>query len=53
MCQTPRVTVATGGLDPRATLLANRLAREIETLGADDLDRLLACLDAARTTGRD
>lgn len=44
----PRVTVATGGLDPRATLLANRLAREIADLCEDDLDRLLACLDDAK-----
>lgn len=44
----PRVTVATGGLDPRATLLANRLAREIADLCEDELDRLLACLDDAK-----
>lgn len=48
----PRVTVDTGGLDPRATLLANRLAREIASLREDDLERLLACLDAARTDPR-
>lgn len=44
----PRVTVDTGGLDARATLLANRLAREIAFLREDDLDRLLAYLDAAK-----
>ncbi len=49
----PRVTVDTGGLDPRATLVANRLAREIATLTERDLERLLACLDATHTATGD
>ncbi len=43
----PRVTVDTAGLDPEATLFANRLAREIADLGAEDLRRLGAILDEA------
>lgn len=43
----PRVTVDTAGLDPEATLLANRLAREIGELEGDDLKRLAAVLDEA------
>lgn len=43
----PRVTVDTAGLDSEATLLANRLAREIGELEAQDLLRLAAVLDAA------
>ncbi|MGX5736967.1 helix-turn-helix domain-containing protein [Bosea thiooxidans] len=43
----PRVTVDTAGLDPEATLLANRLAREIAELDGEDLRRLAAVLDAA------
>ena len=48
----PRVTVDTAGLEPEATLLANRLAREIGELEADELKRLAAVLDeaAARRT---
>lgn len=47
----PRVTVDTAGLDPEATLLANRLAREIATLEPQDIAQLSAVLDeaAART----
>lgn len=41
----PRVTVDTAGLDPEATLLANRLAREIGDLEREDLKRLAAVLD--------
>lgn len=41
----PRVTVDTAGLDPEATLLANRLAREIASLDQQDLGRLAAVLD--------
>lgn len=40
----PRVTVDTGGLDPRATEIANRLARDVRTLDDATLDRLLATL---------
>ena len=51
----PRVTIDTSGLDPAATLFANRLAREIDRLdGAaiEDLaDRLSALL--ARPKGSD
>ena len=43
----PRVTVDTAGLDPEATLLANRLAREIADLDGEDLRRLAAVLDEA------
>ena len=43
----PRVTVDTAGLDPEATLLANRLAREIAQLDGEDLRRLTAALDEA------
>ena len=49
----PRVTVDTAGLDPEATLLANRLSREIAQLEGEDLRRLAAVLDeaAARREG--
>ncbi len=43
----PRVIVDTAGLDPEATLLANRLAREIGLLEGEDLRRLAAILDEA------
>ena len=43
----PRVTIDTAGLDPEATLLANRLAREIGLLEGEDLRRLAAILDEA------
>jgi len=43
----PRVTVDTAGLDPEATLLANRLSREIAQLEGEDLRRLAAVLDEA------
>lgn len=43
----PRVTVDTAGLDPEATLLANRLAREIASLDQQDLGRLASVLDEA------
>lgn len=49
----PRVTVDTAGLDPEATLLANRLAREIATLDQQELARLASVLDeAAARRGR-
>lgn len=48
----PRVTVDTAGLDPEATLFANRLSREIGNLEPDDLSRLIGILDgAARRAG--
>jgi transcriptional regulator with XRE-family HTH domain len=43
----PRVIVDTAGLEPEATLLANRLAREIGELEGDELLRLSAVLDQA------
>ena len=48
----PRVVIDTAGLDPEATLLANRLAREIDLLEGEDLRRLSALLDEA-AAGRD
>ena len=38
----PRVTIDTGGLDPQATELANRLARDIHRLEPEDLAALKA-----------
>lgn len=43
----PRVTVDTAGLDPEATLFANRLSREIGELDGEELRRLAAVLDEA------
>jgi len=40
----PKVTVDTGGLDPRATEIANRLARDIGMLDKKTLDQLLLLL---------
>ncbi|HEX2556322.1 MAG TPA: helix-turn-helix transcriptional regulator [Microvirga sp.] len=48
----PRVRIDTASTCPRATLLANRLAREIRSLSEDDLDRLLAVLDEAQGRAR-
>jgi transcriptional regulator with XRE-family HTH domain len=41
----PRVVVDTAGLSPRATLLANRLARRMAELPPDRIDALLALID--------
>jgi hypothetical protein len=41
----PRIVVDTAGLTPRATQLANRLARHIKTLGEPEIAALLALLD--------
>ncbi|MGQ2907739.1 MAG: helix-turn-helix domain-containing protein [Aliihoeflea sp.] len=41
----PRVTVATAGLSPEATLLANRLAAQISMLSPDDIEQIVALLD--------
>lgn len=41
----PKAVIETGGLSPKATRLANRLARQIGDLSDDDLDRLLAILE--------
>ena len=43
----PRVTVDTAGLEPEATLLANRLARDIAVLEPDEIQSLSDVLDAA------
>ena len=42
----PRITVDTAGLSPRATQLANRLARQIGTLGESEITAMLGLLDA-------
>ena len=41
----PRVKIDTANTDAKATLLANRLAREIRGLTPDELDEMLAVLD--------
>lgn len=41
----PRVVVDTANLDPRATLLANRLAEEIGTLSPARVEAMLRLLD--------
>ena len=38
----PKITIDTSGLEPAATELANRLARDIGALGAEDLEALKA-----------
>lgn len=43
----PRVKIETGGTRPRATLLANRLAREIGGLTEEEIALILAVLDSA------
>lgn len=43
----PRVVIDTSGLDPAATLLANRLARTIRDLSRADLEALLRRLDVS------
>ena len=48
----PRITVDTAGLSPRATRLANRLARQIGSLGEGEITALLAILDAQAGTKR-
>ncbi|MFQ5534726.1 MAG: helix-turn-helix domain-containing protein [Sphingomonadales bacterium] len=40
----PRIVIDTAGLDPKATELANRLAREIAKLPVDKLEQLLCAL---------
>jgi transcriptional regulator with XRE-family HTH domain len=49
----PRVVIDTSGLDPQATVLANRLSREIATLSEADLADLVAILDAAKSKSAD
>ncbi|WP_199085715.1 helix-turn-helix domain-containing protein [Bosea sp. ASV33] len=45
----PRVVIDTAGLEPEATLLANRLSREIGLMEVEDLRRLATILDEAAT----
>jgi transcriptional regulator with XRE-family HTH domain len=47
----PRVVIDTAGLSPQATLLANRLARDIAALPPERIDALLGLLLAGRSTG--
>jgi transcriptional regulator with XRE-family HTH domain len=44
----PKVRIDTAGCGARATLVANRLAREIRTLSEADLEAVIAILDQAR-----
>jgi transcriptional regulator with XRE-family HTH domain len=48
----PRVKIETGGTNPLATLLANRLSREIGGLNEEDITHILAVLDGALDRGR-
>ena len=49
----PRVKIDTAGSLPSATLLANRLSREIGGLTADEIDAILAILDRAQERTRE
>ena len=44
----PKVKIDTTHLGPRATLVANRLAREIRTLSDEDLTAILAIINKSR-----
>ena len=48
----PRVKIDTANTDPQATLLANRLAREIRDLSPEELDEMLSVLDRAQERER-
>lgn len=48
----PRVKIDTSGTRPIATLLANRLAREITNLSDKEIETVLAVLDHASERGR-
>ncbi|HEV2564105.1 MAG TPA: helix-turn-helix domain-containing protein [Microvirga sp.] len=48
----PKVKIDTANTDPKATLLANRLAREIRSLAPDELDQMIAVLDQAQERER-
>lgn len=41
----PRIVIDTAGLSPRATLLANRLARRVAELPEERIEALMALLD--------
>lgn len=47
----PRVVIDTAGLSPRATLLANRLARDVGTLTPEQIEALLAVLRGDKAAG--
>jgi transcriptional regulator with XRE-family HTH domain len=49
----PRVVIDTAGLDPQATILANRLAREVTTLSDASLVAMITILDAAKSKTSD
>jgi transcriptional regulator with XRE-family HTH domain len=46
----PRISIDTSGLDPRATELANRLSAEIESLSPQEIENMLALLNARKKT---
>jgi transcriptional regulator with XRE-family HTH domain len=46
----PRVTIDTAGLEPQATLFANRLAQSVAALDVPTFARLTAVLDEAEAT---
>jgi len=46
----PKVTINTAGLPPEATELANRLARDIDTLSPEDLKALIFALGRRRAS---
>lgn len=48
----PRVKIDTASANPKATLLANRLAREIRGLSDGELEDMLAILDQAQSRDR-
>jgi transcriptional regulator with XRE-family HTH domain len=48
----PRVKIDTASADPKATLLANRLAREIRGLSDGELEDILVILDRAQSRDR-
>jgi transcriptional regulator with XRE-family HTH domain len=48
----PRVKIDTASANPKATLLANRLAREIRNLSESELEDMLAILDQAQSRDR-
>lgn len=47
----PRVVIDTAGLSPRATLLANRLARDVATLTPEQIEALLAVIRGDKPSG--
>ncbi|MGO4387742.1 helix-turn-helix domain-containing protein [Microvirga sp. 2YAF29] len=48
----PRAKIDTASADPKATLLANRLAREIRFLSESELEDMLTILDRAQSRER-